>query len=190
MSGQPWDDPQDAQLRALWATGMSAKAIGVAMGRSKSSIIGRAHRLDLEGRPSPIRPFTSAGECAPSARHAEGAPSARHAEGAPSARRKAASGDAPPNLRARNAPAPKVTLPPIQRTEPPLAPPREAPQAPVVIFKPRPPARCTWPMWGAKTKFDDDGNPLLCGDPATEGPYCEEHRKVAFVRAPRARAMA
>jgi GcrA cell cycle regulator len=179
--GAVWPEKDLAQLRALWATGMSAKAIGVAMGRSKSSIIGRAHRLDLEGRPSPIRPFTSAGECAPSARHAESAPSAR---------RKAASGDAPPNLRARNAPAPKVTLPPIQRTEPPLAPPREAPQAPVVIFKPRPPARCTWPMWGAKTKFDDDGNPLLCGDPATEGPYCEEHRKVAFVRAPRARAMA
>jgi hypothetical protein len=43
---------------------------------------------------------------------------------------------------------------------------------------------------GKDSQETADGNPLLCGDPATEGPYCEEHRKVAFVRAPRARAIA
>jgi GcrA cell cycle regulator len=43
-----------AQLRALWDDGVSSKAIGRIMGRTKNSILGCAHRLKLEPRPSPI----------------------------------------------------------------------------------------------------------------------------------------
>ena len=50
-----WDDPTIARLRSLWAEGHSAARIGEAMGVSKNAIVGKAHRLGLAGRPSPIR---------------------------------------------------------------------------------------------------------------------------------------
>lgn len=49
----PWPDRDDT-LRKLWDDGMSARDIGEAMTLSKNSIIGRAHRLELAARPSPI----------------------------------------------------------------------------------------------------------------------------------------
>jgi GcrA cell cycle regulator len=44
-----------AQLRALWAEGHTTTEIGRRMGVSKNAIVGKAHRLDLPARPSPIR---------------------------------------------------------------------------------------------------------------------------------------
>lgn len=42
-------------LRKLWMTDMTTAKIGEAMGRSKNSIVGKAHRLNLPGRGSPIK---------------------------------------------------------------------------------------------------------------------------------------
>jgi GcrA cell cycle regulator len=50
-----WSDAAMAFLRSLWDEGHSTAEIGRRMGRTKSGIIGKAHRLDLPGRPSPIR---------------------------------------------------------------------------------------------------------------------------------------
>lgn len=50
-----WPTEDDAQLTVLWAKGVSAAEIGRIMGRTKNSIVGRAHRLKLPGRKSPIR---------------------------------------------------------------------------------------------------------------------------------------
>jgi GcrA cell cycle regulator len=49
-----WSDEDDERLAALWAEGLSGVAIGKAMGRTKSACLGRAHRLELVARPSPI----------------------------------------------------------------------------------------------------------------------------------------
>ena len=51
----PWTAQRDDQLRALWASGLPTKAIGAAMGISKNSVIGRAHRLGLPPRESPLK---------------------------------------------------------------------------------------------------------------------------------------
>lgn len=53
-----WDDAQDARLRDLWMAepSLSAAAIALRMGRTKSSVIGRASRIGLPGRPSPLAP--------------------------------------------------------------------------------------------------------------------------------------
>lgn len=48
-----WDD-REIVLRDLWAEGHSIAEIGRRMGMTKNSIVGKAHRLDLPGRPSPI----------------------------------------------------------------------------------------------------------------------------------------
>lgn len=50
-----WSPEDDATLVRLWADGRSASDIGRAVGRSKNSVIGRAHRMNVAGRESPIQ---------------------------------------------------------------------------------------------------------------------------------------
>ena len=50
----PWNDELDARLTSDWDAGFSTAEIGRRMGISKNSVIGRAHRLQLPSRGSPI----------------------------------------------------------------------------------------------------------------------------------------
>lgn len=50
-----WSDEVIGQLRGLWAEGLSTAEIGRRLGVTKNAIVGKAHRLDLTARPSPIR---------------------------------------------------------------------------------------------------------------------------------------
>ena len=50
-----WNDEAIARLRALWDEGHSTAEIGRRMGVTKNAIVGKAHRLELPARPSPIR---------------------------------------------------------------------------------------------------------------------------------------
>lgn len=66
---------------------------------------------------------------------------------------------------------PRVRLPPVIPTsvDIDLAP---------VVFRPRRPRQCLWPLW-------DNGRPthVYCGGAASEGrPYCETHHKIAHAR--------
>jgi GcrA cell cycle regulator len=53
-----WTDERIEQLRKLWDQGLSASAIGKQLGVSKNAVVGKAHRLKLPARPSPIRKGT------------------------------------------------------------------------------------------------------------------------------------
>src|SRR5487761_2566271 len=50
-----WNEETIARLRGLWAEGLSTAEIGRRMGVSKNAVVGKAHRLNLPARPSPIR---------------------------------------------------------------------------------------------------------------------------------------
>ena len=50
-----WNEDSIGRLRALWAEGHSTAEIGRRMGVSKNAVVGKAHRLNLSSRPSPIR---------------------------------------------------------------------------------------------------------------------------------------
>lgn len=51
-----WTDERVTLLRDLWAKGLSASQIAVQLGGvTRNAVIGKAHRLGLESRPSPIR---------------------------------------------------------------------------------------------------------------------------------------
>lgn len=50
-----WDEETIRSLQDLWTQGLSTAEIGRRLGVSKNAIVGKAHRLDLEARPSPIR---------------------------------------------------------------------------------------------------------------------------------------
>jgi GcrA cell cycle regulator len=52
-----WTTDEDRRLTALWAQcnpRLSCNGIAAAMGRTKNMVVGRAHRLKLPARPSPI----------------------------------------------------------------------------------------------------------------------------------------
>ena len=58
-----WTDQVIARLRALWDEGHSTAEIGERLGCSKNAVIGKAHRLELPPRQSPI--IRAAGAPAP-----------------------------------------------------------------------------------------------------------------------------
>ena len=49
-----WTDDTIARLRTLWDEGHSTAEIGRRMGTTKNAIVGKAHRLELPWRKSPI----------------------------------------------------------------------------------------------------------------------------------------
>ena len=51
----PWDDNNVSQLRELWDQGLPTAQIGKLLGFTKNAVVGKAHRIGLERRPSPIR---------------------------------------------------------------------------------------------------------------------------------------
>lgn len=156
-----WTDERDATLGALWELGLSSAEIARRMDTTKNSIIGRAHRLGLEPRPSPIKQGT------------------RWMPG-----RRAADRPRPP-------PTPKVTLPALACvaavprlvvSAPVAAPARPVPvPAPprVVVMPPPPPIRpsrqCEWLDGSTPKSF------VRCDEPS-DGSWCPEHRKRVFVR--------
>jgi GcrA cell cycle regulator len=52
-----WTDERIAQLKAGWEGGMTASQIAEALGEgvTRNAVIGKAHRLGLEARPSPVK---------------------------------------------------------------------------------------------------------------------------------------
>ena len=53
-TGNVWNDERLNELKKLWAEGLSISQIGEALGVSRNSIAGKAHRMGLPKRPSPI----------------------------------------------------------------------------------------------------------------------------------------
>jgi GcrA cell cycle regulator len=49
-----WTPDRIAQLTQLWADGLSTAKIGDAIGASKNAVVGKAHRLNLPLRKSPV----------------------------------------------------------------------------------------------------------------------------------------
>lgn len=50
-----WTPEQINQLTRMWNEGLSTAEIGKHLGISKNAVVGKAHRLHLAARPSPIR---------------------------------------------------------------------------------------------------------------------------------------
>ena len=53
-AGNVWTDERLDKLKKLWAEGWSISQIGEALGVSRNAIAGKAHRMGLPKRPSPI----------------------------------------------------------------------------------------------------------------------------------------
>ena len=175
-----WSDEVIGQLRALWAEGHSTAEIGRRLGVTKNAIVGKAHRLDLPARPSPIRRDPDAAPVRrATVRRVEGPtlPPLPSAAVEPDYAREAALPVPPrPPVIAR----PVVTTPPVPRAVAPAPRPAAPPPRPIAVA-PRPYGRivtCCWPVGEPGTREF-----RFCDVPSEPGrPYCEDHVKVAYVK--------
>ena len=52
-----WTDERIDTLKTMWEKGMTASQIAETLGGvSRNAVIGKAHRLGLQARPSPVKP--------------------------------------------------------------------------------------------------------------------------------------
>jgi GcrA cell cycle regulator len=202
-----WTDERIERLKGLWMQGMTASQIAEELGAvSRNAVIGKAHRLGLQSRPSPVKPNEdgSAPAAAPAAAEAESAPweePATPARPAP-APAAAAPQPAPASDDASTppaAPAPVAAPQPLVRSIGPGGFVRQSPGEQQAPIPPAPPRRlvpakpspeiadktslldlnekiCKWPI-------GHPGEPdfHFCGSPANPGfPYCVAHCGVAY----------
>src|ERR1700749_1539936 len=97
-----WTDERIDKLKSLWGQGLTASQIADELGGvSRNAVIGKAHRLGLESRPSPVKGKDGAGPSTP----AQAAP--REAAPAPA-----------PKVEKAEAPKPRPVVAPEPRPAP------------------------------------------------------------------------
>ena len=193
-----WTDERIDRLKSMWEKGMTASQIADDLGGvSRNAVIGKAHRLGLQARPSPVKPNDVA-----------------HVEPAPAKPASVVAAPAPPRAAApvAAAPAPTRQLPPAFVPQPPSGPTgaelrsigpggflRQGPGDQAPPSTPAPPRRlvpakpspeiagkttlldlndkiCKWPL-------GHPGEPdfHFCGDAVNPGfPYCVAHCGQAY----------
>jgi GcrA cell cycle regulator len=169
-----WNEETIRVLRDLWEQGHSTAEIGRRLCVTKNAIVGKAHRLDLTARPSPIR----RGVARPPVERPPAPPRVEGPTLPPLASAIAHNSSNSPVIRPATvalpsgpAPAPKPSMPPAQ---PPV---RAVMSSPPMQYRRSVPS-CCWPI-GEPGKRDFH----FCDDPSTPGkPYCEEHARLAYVR--------
>ena len=197
-----WTEERIERLKAMWTEGATASQIADELGGvSRNAVIGKAHRLGLEARPSPVRPGEEKEHRAPAAAAAptpKPAPAERpapRAAAAASAATEQAAAPAQPPVRTPQRSSQEMQYrsigpggfirqgPGDQQAPIPPAPPRR-----LVPAKPSPEVAdktslldlndriCKWPM-------GHPGEPdfHVCGEPSNPGfPYCVAHCGVAY----------
>jgi GcrA cell cycle regulator len=198
-----WTDERIDRLKDLWTKGMTASQIADELGGvSRNAVIGKAHRLGLQSRPSPVRPNDPEGKAN------EEEVAAAPPEEAPEA---AAAAPAPePEVQPQPAPQPAAPAAAEPQPDKPQQQPRIVSVGPGGFLRqgpgdqqppipPAPPRRlvpakpsadvadktslldlnekiCKWPL-------GHPGEPdfHFCGAPANPGfPYCVAHCSVAY----------
>lgn len=115
-----WTDERIDQLKAMWEKGLTASQIADELGGvSRNAVIGKAHRLGLQSRPSPVKANEAPKKAAPDRKPAAPAPEAE----APRAAAPVAAPPPPPR------PAP-VAAPAAPAAPAAAAAPSDAPAAP------------------------------------------------------------
>jgi GcrA cell cycle regulator len=169
-----WAEETISRLRELWTEGHSTAEIGRRLGVSKNAVVGKAHRLDLPARPSPIR--------------RDGPSQAQPRRSAP---RRVAGPTLPPLTSASPLPTTSSSADSVMATASvaiareidarvmpkptPIVVPRVQPQAP------RPYGRvvtCCWPIGEPGTRSF-----RFCDAESVPGkPYCAPHAQLAYVK--------
>ncbi|MEA2789250.1 MAG: GcrA cell cycle regulator [Acetobacteraceae bacterium] len=166
-----WDEQTIRDLKDLWAQGLSTAEIGRRLGVTKNAIVGKAHRLELDARPSPIR--------REAVKPAIERPAPLLRMAGPTLPPLASTGVQSVLASVSNV-QPLRSLP-ISAPRPVAVTPQPAPRqiTPSASFHSRRPApSCCWPIGEPGTKTF-----RFCDDISLPGkPYCDDHAKLAYVR--------
>jgi len=194
-----WTDERIDRLKELWSKGMTASQIADELGNvSRNAVIGKAHRLGLQSRPSPVKPNEPA-PAKPRRAPAQATEAKRETAAAPAARLEpAAAAETADEIGTDPSPVPDIPQPQVRSVGPggflrqgpgdmqapiPPAPPRR-----LVPAKPSADVAdktslldlnekiCKWPI-------GHPGEPdfHFCGKPSNPGfPYCVDHCGVAY----------
>lgn len=158
-----WTEERIAKLKQGWESGMTATQIAEMLGEgvTRNAVIGKAHRLGLESRPSPVKSTDAAPSAAP--------PSPPRAAAAPPPA-------SPPPQAAPPAPAPvSHAVDPIPQPRPVAKPAKGGKQARTTLLELNEKV-CKWPIG-----HPDDADFHFCGKPSNAGfPYCNDHCLVAY----------
>ena len=198
-----WTDERIDQLKRLWGQGMTASQIADELGGvSRNAVIGKAHRLGLEARPSPVKGGDSSASSPAAAPATTGPAPVKAPAPAPAPAVRVAPVPAPaPSAAPSPAPVPeRVAAPqPMVRSIGPGGFQRQTPGEQTAPIQPAPPRRlvpakpsadmadktslldlndkiCKWPL-------GHPGEPdfHFCGEVINPGfPYCLEHCSIAY----------
>ncbi|WP_085905387.1 GcrA family cell cycle regulator [Kiloniella majae] len=201
-----WTEERIELLKKLWAEGHSASQIGKMLGVSKNAVVGKAHRMKLAARPSPIKRSAKsdgtkkdapAKKAAPKAAK-PAAPAAPKPVAKPAAAPVAAkpvAAPVPPKPKAPVTPAARVAAPrPVTPAAQPTAAEIKAASLPAKArrkasmdaadrklfsgaMEKRKGPKCLWPHGDP-----GDADFHFCGAPAVPSkPYCAEHCARAYI---------
>lgn len=154
-----WTDERIALLTKLWTDGLTASQIAGVLGEAttRNAVIGKAHRLGLSGRPSPVRSPRPA----------------RAAALRPSKPRPLNSPERIPLMTKSNLQARPRTADSPVRTIVPMA---EIPLGPSVSLLKVTDKMCKWPIG-----HPGENGFRFCGSTSRDGsPYCEGHAQMAY----------
>ena len=191
-----WTDERIDTLKTMWEAGQTASQIAEALGDgvSRNAVIGKAHRLGLQARPSPVKPNEPVAAAAEPEPVVEAAAPEPAPQPEPAPEPEAAPEPEPASEPVREATTPPPAPQPVLRSvgpggflrqapgeqQPPIAP---APPRRLVPAKPSPEIAgktslldlndriCKWPL-------GHPGEPdfHFCGEKVNPGfPYCVDH---------------
>ena len=153
-----WTEERITELTRLWNDGLSTAEIGKLLGISKNAVVGKAHRLRLASRPSPIRRMAIR-------------PSAPRV---PRETRMATMPSLPQTAAMTPPKSPTIAVAPVAAPAP--QPMRARIETPTLQLSNQ---RCMWPVG-----HPGDSDFHFCGERALVGkPYCVGHCSVAYVKA-------
>ena len=174
-----WTDERISTLKKMWQQGKSASEIAEKLGGvTRNAVIGKAHRLGLSGRPSPIKKVVKKAAPAPAKKAPPVAPKASAPVAKPAAPAKQPSATAAPSAKA---------LPKASSATIPTKPVEAAPLAALANATSRSDGKiisilelteknCRWPVGDPK-----DPGFGYCGAGVYQNhPYCAEHVAIAF----------
>lgn len=165
MTGKSdWTEKMESRLRELWAEGHSTAEIARRMGTTKNSVVGKAHRLGLPSRPSPIikdgRPRAPSPLSRVARQQAVRLPALASIAAVVAPRVEGRARQEAQHARG------SIVAQPLQVEEPPR-----------VAFKPRKPTACCWPTGEGKAiRFECEAASLL------GKPYCQSHASRAYTK--------
>jgi hypothetical protein len=180
-----WTPEDDAILRAGWASGRPVREIADEIGITKNAAMGRAHRLKLEGRPSPIRraPIKQAASAIAFGHSAAAGQGGSRQQASPRVS-PAKTARAPQTARALGVSS--LNFPALP-SSPPLG--GAGALSKGVLFGEAKSTQCAYPLWGPeKPTGGVVVAKYICGQPTTRradggpSPYCAGHHARCFAR--------